>query len=70
MSTDSQKRKERKARTIVNMYNEVGNYKQIIVIQLDNIDANQVNEIRKYLRRNKLGTIVIGKNVPFISECF
>jgi len=62
MSTDSQKRKERKAKTIVSMYNELGNYKQIIIIQLDNIDANQVNEIRKYLRRNKLGTIVIGKN--------
>lgn len=62
MSAVSKRRHDRKVKTITTMYNEVGNYKQIIVILLDNIDANQVNEMRKYLRRQKLGTVVIGKN--------
>jgi len=55
--------KRAKKRRIVNrLYENFTNYKQCLVVKLENVTSNQVQQTRLALRQKKLGDMVCGKN--------
>jgi len=59
--TESSKRA--KKRMIVNrLYENFTNYKQCLIVKLENVTSNQVQQVRLALRQKKMGDMVCGKN--------
>jgi len=59
--TESSKRT--KKRMIVNrLYENFTNYKQCLIVKLENVTSSQVQQVRVALRQKKLGDMVCGKN--------
>jgi large subunit ribosomal protein LP0 len=59
--TESSKRA--KKRMIVNrLYENFTNYKQCLIVKLENVTSNQVQQVRLALRQKKIGDMVCGKN--------
>lgn len=55
--------KRAKKRRIVNrLYENFTNYKQCLVVKLENVTSNQIQQVRLALRQKKLGDMVCGKN--------
>lgn len=55
--------KRAKKRRIVNrLYEHFTNYKQCLIVKLENVTSNQIQQARLALRQKKLGEIVCGKN--------
>lgn len=55
--------KRAKKRRIVNrLYENLTNYKQCLIVKLENVTSNQVQQCRLQLRQKKLGDMVCGKN--------
>lgn len=55
--------KRAKKRRIVNrLYENFTNYKQCLIVKLENVTSNQIQQARLVLRQKKLGEIVCGKN--------
>ena len=55
--------KRAKKRRIVNrLYENFTNYKQCLIVKLENVTSNQIQQARLQLRQKKLGEIVCGKN--------
>jgi len=55
--------KRAKKRRIVNkLYENFTNYKQCLIVKLENVTSNQVQQARLVMRQKKLGEIVCGKN--------
>jgi large subunit ribosomal protein LP0 len=55
--------KRTKKRMIVNrLYENFTNYKQCLVVKLENVTSNQVQQVRLALRQKKIGDMVCGKN--------
>jgi len=55
--------KRAKKRRIVNrLYENFTNYRQCLVVKLENVTSNQVQQTRLALRQKKLGDMVCGKN--------
>jgi len=55
--------KRAKKRRIVNrLYENFTNYKQCLIVKLENVTSNQVQQVRHSLRTKKLGDMVCGKN--------
>lgn len=55
--------KRAKKRRIVNrLYENFTNYKQCLIVKLENVTSNQVQQTRLALRQKKLGDMVCGKN--------
>jgi len=52
-----------KKRRIVNrLYENFTNYRQCLIVKLENVTSNQVQQVRLALRQKKLGDMVCGKN--------
>jgi len=55
--------KRAKKRRIVNrLYENFTNYRQCLIVKLENVTSNQVQQTRLALRQKKLGDMVCGKN--------
>jgi large subunit ribosomal protein LP0 len=55
--------KRAKKRRIVNrLYENLTNYRQCLIVKLENVTSNQVQQTRLQLRQKKLGDMVCGKN--------
>jgi large subunit ribosomal protein LP0 len=55
--------KRAKKRRIVNrLYENFTNYKQCLIVKLENVTSNQIQQARLQLRQKKIGEIVCGKN--------
>jgi len=55
--------KRAKKRRIVNrLYENFTNYKQCLIVKLENVTSNQVQQVRYALRQKKIGDMVCGKN--------
>lgn len=55
--------KRAKKRKIVNrLYENLTNYKQCLIVKLENVTSNQIQQVRLALRQKKLGDMVCGKN--------
>jgi large subunit ribosomal protein LP0 len=55
--------KRAKKRRIVNrLYENLTNYRQCLIVKLENVTSNQVQQTRLHLRQKKLGDMVCGKN--------
>jgi large subunit ribosomal protein LP0 len=55
--------KRTKKRRIVNrLYENFTNYKQCLIVKLENVTSNQVQQVRLALRQKKIGDMVCGKN--------
>lgn len=55
--------KRAKKRRIVNrLYENLTNYRQCLIVKLENVTSNQVQQCRLNLRQKKLGDMVCGKN--------
>lgn len=59
--TESSKR-AKKRRIVNRLYENLTNYKQCLVVKLENVTSNQVQQTRLALRQKKLGDMVCGKN--------
>ena len=63
--------KRAKKRRIVNrLYENFTNYKQCLIVKLENVTSNQIQQARLQLRQKKLGEIVCGKNVRYTFPSF
>lgn len=56
----------KKLSQIERLYELFGTHKQIILANFTNVGSDQIQQIRKTLRAFN-GTLVIAKNVPFLS---
>ena len=56
--------KREKKRILINrLYNNFSKYKQVVIVNLENVGSSQVQDARHSLRKNKKGEMVVGKNV-------
>lgn len=53
---------EKKRSTVTKLYNLLSQYKQIVLVKLDNVSSNQIQAARISLREQNLGVMVVGKN--------
>jgi large subunit ribosomal protein LP0 len=61
MSSDTTK-KGKKRKLINKLYHNFTKYKQVLVVNLENVGSNQVQEVRYALRKQKKGEMIVGKN--------
>jgi large subunit ribosomal protein LP0 len=62
MSSSETSKKAKKRKLISRLYNNFTRYRQVVVVNLENVGSNQVQEVRHALRRAKKGEMVVGKN--------
>jgi large subunit ribosomal protein LP0 len=59
----SESNKKLKKRTLVQrLYKNFSKYKQVLIINLENVGSNQVQDVRHRLRKAKKGEMIVGKN--------
>lgn len=62
MSSLDNTKKGKKRRLINKLYHNFTKYKQVLVVNLENVGSNQVQEVRHALRKGKKGEMIVGKN--------
>jgi len=59
----SESNKKQKKRALVQrLYKNFSKYKQVLIVNLENVGSNQVQDVRHCLRKAKKGEMIVGKN--------